>query len=167
VAAIPCSGAGASAQALQRRPLVVQDVNRIADLSAPAASADGRWIAYGVSTPDPVANKNQTSIWVRAWDGRAAREFKGPGGHGAAAPAFLPDGSALAYLADAGDGHDAQVWLQPLSGGEPRPVTQLPGGVSDFVLAPDGSRLVAVAPAAGSDAADVRRPAHPDHPRRL
>jgi dipeptidyl aminopeptidase/acylaminoacyl peptidase len=150
LAATQCTGFGASAQAPQRRPLDVQDVNRIAELSAPAASADGRWIAYGVSTPDPATNKNQTSIWVRAWDGRSAREFKGPGGHGAVAPAFLPDGSALAYLADAGDGHDVQVWLQPLSGGDPRQVTTLAGGVSDFVLAPDGNRLVAVAPFPGN-----------------
>src|SRR5262249_9555887 len=40
---------------------------------------------------------------------------------------------------------ETQVWIIPAAGGKPRRVTNLPGGVSDFALAPDGKRLTAVA----------------------
>ena len=36
----------------------------------------------------------------------------------------------------------SQVWLLPLSGGEPRRVTNLLNGVSSFQWSPDGTRLV-------------------------
>ncbi len=55
-------------------------------------------------------------------------------------PAFSPDGTKLAFIADAGSGDDAksQVWVMPLDGGDARPVTTAPEGVEQFAWRPDG-----------------------------
>jgi dipeptidyl aminopeptidase/acylaminoacyl peptidase len=134
------------------------DLNRLVELSTPVVSPDGQWLAYAASTPDAAANKNRSSIWVRAWDGSGAREITGPEAQGAAQPAFLADSSAVAFLSEGGEDHLPQVWIQPLRGGPQRMVTHLPGGVADFTVSPDGHRLVAVADAPPPVHADDRVP---------
>lgn len=42
------------------------------------------------------------------------------------------------------DGHHKQVWRIPLAGGEPRRITDLPGGVDEFARSPDGARIAVV-----------------------
>jgi dipeptidyl aminopeptidase/acylaminoacyl peptidase len=144
--------AATQVQGTDLRPLEAQDLHKLAELSAPATSADGKWIAYTVATPDVTANKNVSAVWLRAWDGGGARQIAPASGHGAWQPALLADGSAVAFLSDAGEDHLTQVWVAPVSGGEPRRVTDLPGGVEDFVLAPDGERLVVTAEEPGAEA---------------
>lgn len=145
-----CLGA-APVRAAAPRPITGADLHRLAELSAPAASADGKWIAYTVALPDVAANKNVSVVWLRGWDGSAARQIAPAAGHGAWQPAFVADGSAVAYLSDAGEDHTTQVWIASLDGGAPRQVTHLPGGVEDYVLAPDGQRLVVTAEEPGAD----------------
>ena len=65
-------------------------------------------------------------------------------------PRFGKDGKSLFYLCDAGKDDDdedkdavTQLWL--LKGSRARKVTDIPGGVSDFDLSPDGKRAVVVA----------------------
>jgi dipeptidyl aminopeptidase/acylaminoacyl peptidase len=55
-------------------------------------------------------------------------------------PAFSPDGTKIAFIADAGTGDDAQsqIWVMPLDGGDARPVTTAPEGVDQFAWRPDG-----------------------------
>lgn len=55
-------------------------------------------------------------------------------------PAFSPDGTKLAFVANVGGGDDAkaQVWVMPLDGGDARPVTQASEGVDQFAWRPDG-----------------------------
>jgi dipeptidyl aminopeptidase/acylaminoacyl peptidase len=146
-AALAAPPVGAAAQ----RPIQAQDLNRLVELSAPAASADGRWIAYTVATPDVAANRNVSAIWLRAWDGSGAHQIAPAAGHGAWQAAFLADSSAVAFLSDAGDDHLTQVWIAPVTGGAPRPVTALPGGVEDYALAPDGQHVVVTAEEPAAD----------------
>jgi dipeptidyl aminopeptidase/acylaminoacyl peptidase len=63
-------------------------------------------------------------------------------------PSFSPDGTQLAFLANAGTGKDAhrQVFVLPLSGGDARPATNAKDGVEQYVWRPDG-RAIAYAAA--------------------
>jgi dipeptidyl aminopeptidase/acylaminoacyl peptidase len=60
-----------------------------------------------------------------------------------ATPAFSPDGTMVAFIADAGSGDDAQpqVWLLRLDGGDARPVTNAADGVQQFAWRPDGAAI--------------------------
>jgi dipeptidyl aminopeptidase/acylaminoacyl peptidase len=64
----------------------------------------------------------------------------------------------------AGDTPKTQVWLLPLSGGEPRRVSNLQNGVTGFQWSPDGTRIVVESQSGPSDAAkspsDVRHYFH-------
>ena len=58
-------------------------------------------------------------------------------------PKFAPDGSSIAFIRP--DEKDKrQVWLAPISGGEVRQVTDMPGGVGEYAWAPDSKRLAVV-----------------------
>ncbi|MCK6491409.1 MAG: hypothetical protein L6R48_24430, partial [Planctomycetes bacterium] len=56
-----------------------------------------------------------------------------------AAPAFTPDGAAIAVCSDHTGVFNA--WLVPAAGGAPRALTNSPGGVLACVPSPDGSRF--------------------------
>jgi dipeptidyl aminopeptidase/acylaminoacyl peptidase len=58
-------------------------------------------------------------------------------------PAFSPDGSRLAYLADDGSGNDAhtQVFVTSFDGSEPRAATASKTDVDEFSWRPDGQAL--------------------------
>src|SRR6185503_15647936 len=61
------------------------------------------------------------------------------------------DGKSIYYLSDAGNKDETtQLWRMSASGGRDRRVTDIPGGVSDFDLAPDGKRAIVVAEVGGT-----------------
>jgi dipeptidyl aminopeptidase/acylaminoacyl peptidase len=143
---------------VRQRPLALEDLAGVAELSAPAASPDGRWIAYTVARSDTVANRMVSTIWLRRWDGTQAREIAPADGRSAWAPAFARDGGTIAYLSDQSTEHDTQVWAESVLGGAARPVTDLAAGVHDFFLAPDGRHLVATAEVPAPRSADEKAP---------
>lgn len=121
------------------RPLRLDDLQRFAGLSAPAISADGKRVAIVVSRPhwDDDKVSSELDLIDVATHARRTLTYRR---EGLSDPAFSPDGSKLAFIADAGNGDDAksQVWVMPLDGGDPRPVTSAPEGVEQFAWRPDG-----------------------------
>jgi dipeptidyl aminopeptidase/acylaminoacyl peptidase len=144
------TGLLAAAQAAPR-PIELADLQRLAEVSSPAASPDGQWIAYVVSTADVKADRFVSTVWLRHWDGGAPRQIRAAPGQSASQPAFLPDGSGVAFLSEAGADHGNQVWVAKLDGSDAHAVTSLPGGVLDYVLSPDGKRVAAVGEVPGAD----------------
>src|SRR5580765_850599 len=75
------------------------------------------------------------------------------------APAISPDGSTVAFTSSRKE--QAQLWLLPLDGGEPRQLTDLPQGVGGgAVWSRDGRRIAFTAGPQGE-------PRNPDHPYRV
>ena len=124
------------------RPLTIQDVRRLQDVSEPHLSRDGQWVAYTVRSVDSAHDRANGDIWLARWDGTQSVRMTW-GTDDEHSPRFVGDGSALSFLSSRGDAHDAdQLWLMPTHGGEAHKLTTLKQGVDDYSWSPDGKRVV-------------------------
>ncbi len=161
----------ASGTDAQTRGVTAEDYFAFESASDPHFSPDGSAIAFVVTTVDQKQNRRANAIWRVSADGsREARRLT-TSPQSSTSPRWSPDGKAIAFLSARPAANDpatetprAQVWLLPLTGGEPRRVTALLNGVSSFQWSPDGNRLVCVSRSGPSDTAkspsDVRHYKH-------
>ncbi|MCR2812473.1 S9 family peptidase [Microbacterium sp. zg.Y1084] len=114
-------------------------------------SPDGTRVVLTVATPTKDATGYERSLWQVPAHGDGAPRRLTRSAKGEAGAAFLPGGDLLFVSArpdtEAADGEEAgQLWLLPAEGGEARPVTRLPGGVSGIAaVAGAAERLVLAA----------------------
>jgi dipeptidyl aminopeptidase/acylaminoacyl peptidase len=135
----------AAAQAPAKRPFTPSDVLRLRDVTDPAISPDGAWVAYVVRTADTTADRRQSDIYMTSWDGSRTIRLTHTEKESEHSPRWSPDGRWLAFLSGRGDEHDAeQLWLLDRAGGEAERVTELKGSVEDYVWSPDSKRLALV-----------------------
>ncbi len=112
-------------------------------ISEIAASPDGRFVAYTLSSKDLVKDESIDSVWIQPADGGDALRISEAGSN-ASSPQWSPDGRYLAVLSDR-DTETTQVWLYDRRGGDAQALTSLLQGVDSFAWAPDGKRLLFVA----------------------
>jgi len=140
-----------------RHPFSPADAVAIRKVSDPAISPDGRWVAYVVTGADTLRDRRQSDVWMTSWDGSRTVQLT-RSDRSETSPRFSPDGRWLSFLSDRDDPNEAaQLWLLDRAGGEAERITSLPGGVADYVWAPDGRRLaLVVQDPAPEDTAAVR-----------
>jgi dipeptidyl aminopeptidase/acylaminoacyl peptidase len=158
----------ANAAAADKHPFTLRDLHRLNDVSEPALSPDGQWIAYTVSRHNLDVDKTLSDVWRVRYDGKRTIRLTFGGASSNSTPRWSPDGLWLAFLSDRA-GHDVmQVWMLPADGGEAHQLTDLKGGVSDFVWAPDSRQLALIArddPDPAATAANENKDAKPDTAR--
>ena len=135
-----------AAETTSKRPLRLDDLDRLKIVRDPQVSPDGAWVAYTVTGVDVAADKDDTDVWMVSWDGaRRVRLTSSP--ESETRPRFSPDGRYLSFLSSRGGKSEegAQVFLLERAGGEAQRVTEVEGGVSDYAWSPDGRKLVLVA----------------------
>ena len=140
-----------------KRAFALADFYRLTPVLEPAISPDARTIVYSVTSRDLERAKQAVNLWRVDPEGANARPLT-VGEATNQQPTFSPDGRSLAFLSTRSG--ESQVWVLPMSGGEPEQKTWFPGGVGEFVWVPDGRRLVAavdVYPECGADAACTRK----------
>jgi dipeptidyl aminopeptidase/acylaminoacyl peptidase len=120
-----------------KHAITVEDLLKVHRISGPEVSRDGKWVAYGVSTPDMETNRSVSNIWIVGTAGGEAVQVTQGGRDNS--PAWSPDGGQLAFLS-ARDG-SSQVYVISMNGGEARKVTQLSTGADLFKWAPDGKTI--------------------------
>jgi len=128
-------------------------MTKLGRVSAVAPSPDGTWLAVAVERLDAKEVRYVSDLWRVSLTGRGEPDRLTRGECKDCAPCFRRDGS-LGFLsnrnprpgeAEEGDDQRQQVWLLPARGGEPRPLTDEPLGVSAFRFARDAACLIVVA----------------------
>jgi len=161
-ATVAAAQTGAQTASPVTKAFTADDLVRMARVSDPQVSPDGRRVAYSLRETDMEANRGRNDLWLLELDARAIADAAA----GAAAPRRLtqhpasdsaprwaPDGRGLYFLSSRGG--RSQVWYLSLTGGEPQPVTDLPLDVGSFEVSPRGDRL-AVSMEVYPDCADLK-----------
>jgi dipeptidyl aminopeptidase/acylaminoacyl peptidase len=137
LAAVPC--------AAQSKIIEFSSLRTVVGVADPQLSPDGKRVALIVSHANfdkdrydrdlvlvDVATGSQRTLTYRR--------------RGLGSPRWSPTGDRLAFLALAGDGQDAttQVFVMPMDGGDPAPITKAANGVEQFAWRPDGGAIAFV-----------------------
>lgn len=122
------------------RGFTVEDLVNMERVGSPAVSPDATRVIYTVRSTELEKNRGNTQLWMV--DLRAAKpapQRLSQHASSSSDPEWSPSGDAV-YFLSARSG-SSQVWRQPVAGGEPVQVTNLPLDVDNFRLAPTGDRL--------------------------
>lgn len=119
--------------------VTVRDLARIVRLSAPKFSPDGRTIALVETRSDVADDENHSEIMLVDVASGTIRPLTRDRKH-ASSPAWSPSGDAIAFLAPGAD-KTPQLFVMPMSGGDPLQLTKLKDGVQQFAWSPDGARI--------------------------
>lgn len=130
--------AGGAARA-QPRAFALDDLARMVRISDPQIAPDGRTIAMVVVRADLDANRWDSQLALVDVNSGAVRQLTRDR-RGVGRPRWSPDGRSLAFLARVGEGPDTrtQVFVLPLSGGDPEMITNAPTDIQQFAWSPDG-----------------------------
>ncbi|HUD94564.1 S9 family peptidase [Sphingobium sp.] len=123
------------------RPFTPADMVALDRISAPAVSPDGKWLTYQLRSTDLAGNKGRMDLYLLdiRKTGQAPKLIASRPDKNEASPVFSPDGSSLYFQSNASG--DDQLWRVALTGGEPVQVSKAPGGISGFLLSPDGAQV--------------------------
>lgn len=135
----------------EKRALVLDDLYRLKSLGELILSSDGKTAAFTVTTYDFQKAKQKRAIWLMNADGSNLRQAT-TGETSDSSPFFSPDGKTLGFVSDR-SGSD-QIYLLPLSGGEPGKLTNISTGISGPLWSPDGKSIIfasSVYPECGAD----------------
>jgi dipeptidyl aminopeptidase/acylaminoacyl peptidase len=147
------------ADATPKRPLEVNDFDRLLAVGDPVCSRDGRWITYTVEQADLDADERKSSVWVVDFHGTQNMRLTGAA-ESADNPQFSSDGRYVSFLSARGSDAKVQIYLVDRRGGEARVLTNVTGDIGGYAWSPDGTRLViSLSPGDGEPQSDAPSPA--------
>ena len=152
----PVTGAGTANGTGTKRSITDLDLLDFVWLADPQISPDGKTVAMVRVTVDRSNDTYASAIWSVPADGSAPPRAVTTGPHDTT-PRWSGDGAHLAFLRAAE--HDeqadpAQVFAIDRSGGDARPLTRQPEGVTAYSWSPD-SKTIAVASGSAASTAPV------------
>ena len=129
----------------QTRHIELNDFAKIASVSDPQISPDGKKIVFVVSRPNLEQDRSDRQLVLMEIATGAQRaltyERKSVG-----SPRWSPSGDRLAFVAMEGIGKDAklQIFVLPMLGGEARKIGDAPNGIEQFAWRPNGQEIAYV-----------------------
>lgn len=135
-----CSPSLAQSKGTARRVFTVEDLYKIGRVSQLEVSTTTDLAAFAVKTFDMETNKGTSRLWLADLESGKVRQLTFAD-KSDWAPRWMPDGR-LAFLSVRSG--SPQVWAIHVDGGEASQLTDLPLGIENFVVAPDGEHIAAV-----------------------
>jgi len=141
----PAQAGSAVASAQPKRPMTFEDMMRMKRLGDTAVSADGKWLAYSVTTVNLDQNTKTAELWIQPIAGGEPQKLAmaKPGDSGIQ---FAPDNKRILFLSSREAGKQ-QVWLadfDPATGAtsNPKKLTDLSTEAGDAIWSPDGRAVL-------------------------
>ena len=131
---------------------VLDTLGRVVNLRETAVSPDGRRLAWAQKLRGADGTETRSSLHLSALDGSGARPLTAAQDgkpHRERDAAWSPDGSQIAFLSDAAQEGQLQLYVAPAAGGPARVLTRAHGQLEHPRWSPDGKRI-AVLYVAGS-----------------
>jgi len=128
----------AQAGAQQARPFSIHDLIGMDRIGDPQVSPDGNWVVFVVSSLDEEANRRRSDLWLVRTDGSDLRRFTTHEA-GDFSPRWSPTGNTVWFLSTRSG--SPQVWYKRIDRGEAEQVSDLPLGVGNLVVAPNGRHI--------------------------
>ncbi|MDD2594484.1 MAG: S9 family peptidase [Bacteroidales bacterium] len=133
-------------------PEIMHSLGKVSD---PQISPDGTKILYGVSYTSIEQNKSNRELFVMNIDGTDNKQITFTARSESNAR-WIDGGAKIVYL------HGGQLWVMNNDGSSPKKVSNVAGGIMEFKLSPDESRLLYSTDfKVGKKAADI----YPDIPK--
>jgi dipeptidyl aminopeptidase/acylaminoacyl peptidase len=127
-----------------KRPMTFEDMMQMKRLGGTAVSADGKWLAYSVTTVNLDQNTKTAELWLQAIAGGEPQKLAvaqtGDGG-----AQFAPDGKHILFLS--GRSGSEQVWLADFDDAtgatsNAKKLTNISTEASDAIWSPDGNSVL-------------------------
>jgi len=124
--------------------MTFEDMMRMKRLGSAAVSADGKWLAYAVTTVDLVQNAKTTELWIQAIAGGEPQKVTvgQPGDDGIQ---FAPDGHSVLFLSGPENGR--QIWVADFDSAtgttsNPKKLTSIATAANAAKWSPDSKSIV-------------------------
>jgi dipeptidyl aminopeptidase/acylaminoacyl peptidase len=129
----------------QTRRLELNDYAKIASVSDPQISPDGKTIVFVLSRPNLGEDRSDRQL-VLIDIAAGAQHVLTYDRKSVGTPRWSPGGDRLAFVAVEGAGKDArpQVFVLSMGGGEARKITDAPNGIEQFAWRPNGQEIAYV-----------------------
>ncbi len=129
----------------EKRPITVEDLNKIHYVEDVQLSPDGEWIAYVKVTPAPLEKSYNQNIWVVASDGDS-NPIQLTYSNKDTQPRWSPDGKYLAFTSTRNKKGQIFILRMTQPGGEARQLTKKEHGAGNPAWSPDGTMIAFTAP---------------------
>jgi len=125
-------------QAEERPHLTPETMLTLARVGSAALSPDGKLVVYSVGFPNIKDNKIRTEFFTVTSSGTARTQITRdiPG---LSSPRWIQGGRRISYLSS--ESGATQVWTMRPDGSDRRQVTNIEGGISDYLFSPDETKL--------------------------
>jgi dipeptidyl aminopeptidase/acylaminoacyl peptidase len=127
-----------------KRPMTFEDMMKMKRLGETAVSADGKWLAYSVTTVNLEQNTKTAELWLQAIAGGEPQKLAvaRPGDSG---PQFASDGRSVLFLSGREGGQ--QVWIAPFdpatgATSNPKKLTAIATEADNPLWSPDGHSVL-------------------------
>src|SRR5262245_23817587 len=123
----------------QKLPFNSEALMKVARISDPQLSPDGRTVAFTVQSIDLEGNTKPKQIYTAPMDGGPPRQITTAGSVNERAR-WSPDSKRIAFLSDRGG--SPQVWIMNADGSAATQLTRLSTEAGGVLFSPDGKNLV-------------------------
>jgi dipeptidyl aminopeptidase/acylaminoacyl peptidase len=122
----------------------VEDMQALSRVGGVRISPDGTSVAFTVTRSDLAKNRMVTNIWLMPAAGGEPRQLTVAERGSNNSVRWSPDSRYLYFVSNRVD-NKRQIFRLPVSGGEAKQLSNLPTGVGDYVLSPDGKTIALTA----------------------